>query len=281
MKVNTNPNLYNLIKQIDQNYATANVDLSEWPSNTRLGMEAAKRFARTEYERLLQEYAKEFHKTVAKIFVKNNVEIGDKIRALLVEEGAITVPADSIYKAMAARIEPMVGADRQFGSAAYARLLETVSEHARHYRVTPHSMLVEPIGVYVPDFQSLTDVVRDTVRAAFGDALNKAYITDVVTYKAIQDKISNNLTIIVFSGLTESEQSALMESVFSGQPAFGVELKENEEPDKSFILTLYQRVKDSLGIKFKAPAVTVPTDNVDGMTVEKMAKMQKRNQKDK
>lgn len=238
--------LKEVVEKLNEAKEMANMDLGDHPWQTRPGMEMRKAQAKRDVETLGVEYRKALQSSVAKLFIEGSTDNIKKFSKLLEKEGVTVFYVDSLYENIATVVQPTLSLGNSFSSAAFMRLVEMVGTFARAHGIIPHTNLVEPVGVGVNSLEELTNVVRDVVRNAFGDNLNKAYLYGNVVNIAFDRQFSGDLAVLVIKSSSSEEQSSLTESLFPGQPSFSLTMEDDESPDKSLALKIYRKMSETL-----------------------------------
>ncbi len=237
--------LLKLLANIEANQGLADADLSTWDWRTRPSMEINKSEARRALVNLKGEYLKEFTKLTAKLFVDGTPEQVTAITSLLTKEGANVLVAPNIYQFLADNTAPKLSFGEAFSTSAWLRLTELLGDTCRTFDVYPHTPPVQPQPVAVNNNDELVEVIKGVVREAFGDTLNRVYLTSIFLNNALVNKFDKDMAIVVVSGLSEKEKASLMDTLFPGQPSFSLSMAANEVPDKSTALKVYRRVYET------------------------------------
>ncbi len=241
----TKGELFKLIKTIKDNQDLVDADLTEWDWRTRPALEISKSEAKRTLVGLKGQYLKEFTKLTSKVFIDGTPEQVSSFTTLLTKEGANVFTAPNIYEFLADNTAPKLSYGNVFSTAAWMRLTEILADTCRTFDVYPHTPPVEPVNTAIYSKDDLVDVIKDVVRNAFGDTLNKVYLTSNFLNNALVNKFDKNMAIMVVSGLSENEKASLMDTLFPGQPSFSLSMAAEEVPDKSTALKVYRRVHET------------------------------------
>ncbi len=234
-----------MIKEIDESENMAKMELDNYPWQTRPGMEVRKAQAIKDLDRLKFEYKKEFLNHVAKVFVS-----GDKNRDFFVNlfkgEGAFVESADRLYREISAYIEPQVLPwGSTFNSNAYMRLIDSVVSYARNSGLMQGFPLKEPLNQACNDFNDLVKLVKNTIRNAYGDSLNSAFLTNALGNEALTRKFDKDIAMFVLTDLSPEEKNTMPGLVLANQPSFALDLNDDETPTRAAVLKMQSKINDT------------------------------------
>ncbi len=245
-----------ILENIKSLQSLADFDLTEWDWTTRPGKEIQKSQAKRDLVPLRATYLKEFSNRTAKVFVDGTPEQVATFITLLNKEGGYTFTSPNIYDFLATMVVPKLSLGSTFSSAAWGRLNEVLGDICRTYEVYPHTMPQEPNSPQINSNADLVGVIKGVVRKAFGDTLNRVYLTSNFLNEALTTKFDKDVAIVVVAGLSDEEKSSVMETLFPGQPNFSLSMAPDETPDKSTALKVYRRVFEAFNSKKSAKKVT-------------------------
>lgn len=240
-----NDQLKTLLKQLNDTEADAILDLTQWDWRTRAGMEMRKSMAKQSLPSLKKQYVTELGKRAVRLFITGPQDKADQLIKMLNEEGASTVKLVSVYTYIAARIEPTLTNGGTFGSGPFLRLLEVLQGIAFPFGLVPNAPIQEPKNIATPTFEALVSLVKDTVRAAYGDTLNRFYLLEQFSNAAIEKRFTKKLVVAAFTDLSESETKELSSTLFVGQPTFSLDIGEDDIVDRSLLLSVYKKIDAS------------------------------------
>ncbi len=251
-----NEKLNVLVNKLNEAQEVAGLELGDWDRRTKAGMEVRKAQAKQEVIELTYQFTQSLGQSIAKVFVTGTPE---KIAAFSAELGKeVTVfTVGSIYEEIARLVEPALSHGGSFSSPAYLRMVEVVGMYVQTLRVFPHTNIVEPVGFGIPDFATLVAIIKETVRAAFGDTLNRAYIARSVVKQGVAEKFNKEFGVVLLGGFSPDETQSLTDTLFPGQPSFALEIGAEEEVTKSMALKTFRKIAQRL------------MKNTDGSTTEK------------
>lgn len=250
-----------VLEKLNEARVIADRDLSGMPRQTLPGLEIQKAQAKREVRVLTNEYCSLVYPTVAKLFVRGTNEKVKEFVQLFSKTNP-TVLVDSMYEYVASVVQPTLSKGETFSASATIRLKEITGTVCNSYGVVPQRNFNPPTSISINTPQQLTDIVRDTIRDAFGDSLNKAYITGNLVSSALTGQFAGEMLVLVVPGTTAEEQNSLTEVLFPGQPQFSLDLTDGEMPDKAMVARLYRQMTDSF---IKQGKMTRPSRSISNV----------------
>ncbi len=216
MDLNERLSLYNQTKKM------AEADLSGWDRRTIMGVQTAKQQAGKDLEGIRKSYNEGVAKVIAKVFLTGSPEKTAKFAAYAETEGAIIVDGAGLYRDLATPIEAMIDPRRRtFDTGHVVRLYQELSDFAQKNGIKEMPEPKVDNNDYnggAPDFNTVVDIVRKSIRRTSEDDLNVLYLQNKILDKAL-DKETTKVTPVVIYGLSQDEIKNLSEKLFPGQPA--------------------------------------------------------------
>ncbi len=205
-------------------------------------MELLKRNAKDELVKIADEFLNLVEVASAKVFINGNEKQLVKFLNLLEKDNSVIV-APNLYIELANRIAPTLGQDKWFSPSTWTRTQEVIKEYAHHLNVYPTKLPEEPNNISVNQFEGLVDVVRNVVRGAFEDRLNRRYLLENIAKKALELEEVKSVIFVVIHSTENKEKEQLAEMLFNKQPNYTVTFKENEEVKEEVIKDLVKKAK--------------------------------------
>jgi hypothetical protein len=209
---------------------------------TRPGMELQRQVAKKDLVVFSNQFKELFTKTVTKIFVSGaSKENLNTLAGLLEKEKLSVFHASSVYENIADTVRTRLSAGNLLTTPAFMTMNDTVKMLSNHFMVYPATTLVKPVDTVINDNATLVDIVRQTVRAAFGDELFKCYAYEQIFKLALDSGFDNKMAVVLVSQSSVEEKNSLLGSLFPGSPTFSVDL-EGEVPTRAHALKLLQKI---------------------------------------
>jgi hypothetical protein len=246
-----------ILSAIEEEKSWLDKDLDYVPGAYRQSTEARQNQAKRQLEDLKLEFRREFVNVVAKMFVTGPVDKINKFADFFSREGAGVFSADNMYKLMAEEIMPGIRFGTTFGINSYMQLLDVINNVARSLNVYAQNDFKEPSGVVINSLDDLVNTVKTVVRGAFDDRLNCTYILHRISNEALNVKFNNKFAVLVIPNASLEEKSVMLDSLFPGQPNFTLEIGEEEEPDKSMAMKIYNKISSTF---FKLGKISTKTE---------------------
>jgi hypothetical protein len=224
----------------------ATIDLETWPRNSLSSITNTVNEAKANLADLKKEYGSRISELTIGIFAMGSgAEAFAKMAE--VEGGTLTVHADALYTRLADMITPVLADSREFSIIAFNRLIQGLTDVAHELGFKAMDMPKYVIGP-VPTRESLVQHIRKTVRATYGDDMNRLYIAAEIQKLALAAKFKSTALPIVFIGM---EDAAEIEGLKASVAKFGDSIFVSENAvDKAFVLKVFATVK----AKFKKTA---------------------------
>jgi hypothetical protein len=245
--------LEGVLKDLEAANQLANMDLMQHDWRTRSGMENLKYKSKERVLDLTMEYHKAFSEVVSKVFLNCSTEQVAKLGEELERYGLGAFHSVSLYHNLAEVVKPMLSLGSIFSTAAYVRLVELLGDLGRSHGIVPYNNPTEPVNVVCNTFDDLVNLVRNVVRASFGDQLNRAYILNTVAGSAIGRKFNGDKAVVLLNNMTPEEIGTFSEGLYPGQPTFNLEIDQGEEINyKSLVGKINTRVSQAFYKKSEA-----------------------------
>ena len=238
-------NMQELVQQLSEALVVANEDVSRIEYNFRPGFVIRQNQAKQEVLRLTDEFRKRLLSHSVKVFV-TGTKNKDVFTKLVESSQSYVTSVNELYVEIAKYLEPLVHYGGNFTSSAFIRLNDTVYGFINRFHL-PSMTLVEPINIGVQSFDDLVRIVKETIRKAYGDALNNSYMVNNLLDTALKVKYNKDYTLFVVTDVMPEDRTQLSENIMVGQPSMVVELDEEEgEVTPKFVEALRARAVKSL-----------------------------------
>ncbi len=232
-----------LMMKIEETTHFAEQDLSNWPWQTRPGMISRQHQAKEELGVQKLEYQKVLLGSSVKVVVDGDA-LKKEFVDLMKSEGAFVFSANHLYAELAAHIKPVVNFGHGLPPDALLKAKEITYLYARNFGARPLNDLTLPFGRAVTDFDDLIQVVKQSVRNAFGDSLNKYFLTNLYLEQGLKERFVKDLSLFVLVDLTNDEKGVLLDTLLTGQPNLLVEL--DSEVPKAVYEKIHKKAQNLL-----------------------------------
>lgn len=167
------------------------------------------------------------------------------------EEGnTLTVNAAAMYERFATMIEPVIADSREFGITAFSRLTQGLTDVGHELDLKAMDMPKFKDGK-VKTHAALVTHIRNIVRAALGDDLNRLYVSDFIQKQAYEKKFKGSAYPIVFIGLADADEAKGLEGSVA---KFGTRIfTSTNQVTKEEVLEVFKAVKTRLKAKTSTP----------------------------
>ena len=230
----------------------ATIDLEAWPRNTLASISNTVNEAKDRLGDLKKKYFNRVAELTIGIFVLGDE--AERVAQIAEEVGeTLTVRADALYTRLADMIDPVLPDSREFSVIAFNRLIQGLSDVGHELDVKAMDMPKFNLGK-VADVAALVAFIRETVRNAFGDDINRLYLTAEIQKKALASKFKGSGLGVVIIGLQGADEVAGLSSVVA---KFGEKVFTNSDAavanivDKDFVLATLQSVAEKFKSKKK------------------------------
>lgn len=237
--------LENLLKEIETMKVLANQDPANFNPRSRPGLEMQVRQSKDTLASLKEQYSKELLDNSIGIFVSGTSESVQKFSVVAEKEGnTLTLDANELYEKLANEIEPSIGNSREFTSNQAMFLLGSLKGISKELGVTEmQAPKLHEIRV-VRTHQDLVSYVRTVLREAAGDELNKLYLSNALTKKALKICYSGSVVPVVIVNAQQDEVNPLSKLFQKG--AFNIPIDLEATIDKEYVLKTFQQTKKKL-----------------------------------
>lgn len=244
--------LKDLVKKISENKKLVAIDLEAAPRNTLPSLQAMVFNAREELKTQLLEYAGRIRANGVGILMYGDSARQNEFAALAVAEapGTVHVRADELYDNLAARVEPTLGASKDFSTTQ----LQVLHDELRFYRdqlgISGLTMPMMTDIICVPTRKALVNYVRDLVRKVAQDDLMRLYVDKKINDLAVEQHFSSKTLPVVVTGLFDPAEAAAVSDLFSKKSAVDVGTSD-DEVNKEFVLNALTNVRKQFVSKSK------------------------------
>lgn len=228
----------------------ANRDLAGWDIRTLAGAQTAKRHAQDELARISVDYRNRVAAAANKVFLTGSPASAESVLKALKDE-FVVVRGDEIYRTLAKNIERQLSPlKRQFGMGALNQISEDLEILFAELDLSAvPSIRFDPnkLDTTVAEFDDVVAMVRDVVRANFGDDVNRHFIERSVYLTATSRFLDDTSVPVIVTGLIAIEANTLAMALFPGRPSTVINL---DDLDKKTV------VKTAKALIFKALGTT-------------------------
>jgi hypothetical protein len=242
-----NTDLKSLVKEVALVQKRANVDIEAASWQTRPSLQNMKMEALEQLAKLKEQYTRKVRSNTLGVFVfggQPRVEAFCKIADE--EAGVMQVNGNDLYRRLAARIEPNMGASREFGPTQLQGLIEGLRDINQEMGVRTMRMPNLQAINAPKDVQELTTYIRKLVQGVVGDDLLRMYVDQKINQMAIDTEFSGNILPVAVAGI-EKEEAVALASLFSNSVSVEVGTSEGGEVNKEYVLNQLKNLKS----KFK------------------------------
>lgn len=233
-----------LVEQIVETSKIANIDLEGWPRISLPSIMSTVVDAKARLEVLKVEYYELVSKATIGIFVFGS-DGSDEVFATIAaaEGGTMTIHADALYQRMADLITPVIPDSKEFNINAFSKLAQGLAEVGRDLELKAMDM-PKFVPLKVTNRAALVEHVRNTVRDALGDDLNRLYVSKEIQRKAFEMKFKGSALPVVIIGLGSADEATKLEATVA---KFGAKVvTEPGNVTKQEVLDTFQTIKDRL-----------------------------------
>lgn len=221
--------LDDLLVNLEEATRFATTDLSGWDPRTAAGAMIRKREAEDQVTSLTSAYETLITNSFVKVFV-SGPRAAD-FAASQDKKGFVTVDGTELYVEFAKVVEPsMDPKTRQFGTNELILLTQVMLRYMQqnHIMVLDQPKLDgNELDVIRPDFQSVVDIVRKSLRNGNGDTLLLVDLHKKVLAAALSKKVSDLMVPVIVFGVTADETQSLKTKLFGSQPSITIEATES------------------------------------------------------
>lgn len=236
-------NLKESLEALKEAKKIANSDPFEAPKATRSGYQTLIAQMRAKLPELVNDYVKQLEKNIYKVYFTGDTPKNAEFVELL-SKNAVVISTQDLYGEVAARVEPTLGKDGNFGSESWRRYIEVIGEYARKYGVVAKKLPVEPAGTGSKDLKELRLLIKKVTEEAFGWDLNKMYIYETVYKKASELNLTEGALIFVPIFVDDlNERDIINTQAYTHKPSYTVTFKEDEEPTVKLVQQFIKQVQ--------------------------------------
>lgn len=247
--------LVNLLSEYKKALNVSEMDLSDWPPQTKPGLEIMKRQAYYDLYDLNKKYQEEVVKGFAKIFLLGDPEKITKFAAFAATEGALVIDGRAVYLRLADPINKTIDQSRrEFATAQVVRLFEELADLARELDIKslPQPKLDANVtGTMVPDLNAVVDVVKAAVRNSCGDDLNCLYMQRYLGANALRQGVTSAVVPVIITGLDSDEMQSIGTQLFAGQPVITASVDALNVEDDARMLAFVSSLSNKVLKAFK------------------------------
>jgi hypothetical protein len=254
------PSLKEVIDEIKSVSQIAERDLSGWDPRTLQGVQAAKNEAKRKLQTLSLVYRQSLANSVTKVFLVGDVS---RVDSFLEQAGdsILAVRGDDLYRQLATAVNKTMDGTRRFGTGQLNRLASSLDDFAVVLGVEtfPYpKMDRNHMGTVLPEIEDVLGLVRTIVRNTAGDSVNRIFLEQAISNKALGRTIKESKVTAVIGGLSTIEASALGASLFPGRPVVYVNVDDANPKDlvKSVKSLITKGIKALTGAKAEEEPVT-------------------------
>lgn len=231
------------LQQIMSEYTAAQAAAARNPEEynftARPGIEMAIRAAKDKLESLEKQYQKEFLAAAVAVFLD-----GPGAQALVGYHGVIAADASALYRRITDLVDPTLGSSRTFTANQGSRVLTELRNVGVELHVASMKQVDFGPAVEVPTFSDTLAVIRNGVRKALHDDLNRMYLEAVVVRQALALKFTGNSAPVFIVNALPDERDALATPFGKGQTTWSV--RADVEVNDDYIRNIIKEVNRRL-----------------------------------
>jgi hypothetical protein len=169
------------------------------------------------------------------------------------EGEGLVVDASALYKRLADEIEPTLSDSRQWGVGQTQKLHMSLQEVMHELGLVELPMPDRNSMPVVRTYEDVVGHVRDIVRSACGEFLNKLYLEAQAVKSALRIRYTNTLTPVLITNARDDEAGELAKSFAKGSAEIMV--TKEDDVDKDFVYKVFKQVNSVIN-KENKPTTT-------------------------
>lgn len=221
----------------------AAIDVDSKPRAARPAFEIRKRQAETKIQALTDEYQGVLFQDAVGIFIIGSPKKSAEFAAVAEKVAkTLTCDVDEVYKFLAAQIEPLLGASREFQGLHLTVLIQSIKAVAIASAMRAKSLTAPVLkdSRVVPTTEALVAFIKSMIQEAMGNDLMVAYLGKSVSNRALKLSYAESPAKIVVVNATAPE-AQLLASSFRSRRQF--KLNDTAAIDESFAIGVVEGKK--------------------------------------
>ena len=239
-------NTADLAKAVTEVYAQANVNVDDFPPNSRASHEIVKRQAQDRLAELTEKYKAAINDSIGCVLLYGDPERVQKFLKHLPEtECNIVLDARDMYQEIAEVVHPMIGNDRKYTPNHMAKIMQLVMELARDNGIEIFDNIEYQVE-FVQNTLALRKIIQRGMRKQYTDKFNLQVIKNRILNKAFEQRFSGTALPVVLHGLSPEEAEYFARTIKTN-----VCLNLDDQPriDKKLVTTTIQDLVNILNNK--------------------------------
>jgi hypothetical protein len=237
--------LEKITTDLDRVEKTATINLDDIPQATRGSWGNAQREAKEQLNALKSSYRDAlFGNAVAILMNGDPGKIDEYVK--LVRDGGegLSVDANALYDRLAKSVEETVGGSRQWGVTQTQRLHLALQGVLHEVGLTEMPMPAKDSMPFVATYGDVLAHVRQIVRDAVGDSLNRVYIENAVIKQAREIRYIGVMVPVLVTNARSDEADNLTRSFAKGNTF--VNLNTEDVIDKEFLVKSFKDINKKI-----------------------------------
>ena len=246
-----NESLKDLAEKMRVTKRRAETDLEAVPYQTRSSMANMKRNAEGQLETLRKDFANAVRRASIAVFLAGDPARQEKFAEIAKKEvtGAmVVVHADAVYERLANRVQPSLGASRQFGVGQHQLLLGTLTDVEKELDIRWMSRPAPGSDRAIQGHEDLVGYIRSLIRTSVGDELTKVYVDRQIVDSAVSVEFAGSTLLVIVVG-SDAAETAALSGLFTHANTIPVGTSEDGEVDTEFVLKYLAQTKKKLKLK--------------------------------
>lgn len=237
--------LEEIVKDIEKTEAIANMVLEELPTAVRPSWAGRILKSQNDLKDLKAEYRACILRSAVAIFTIGDAEKSREFGAFVVAQNeGVVVDASALYKRIADSIEPTLAESRQFGVTQTYKLHQGLQEVMHEVGLQEMPMPDRALEVITKNYEAVVDHVRNVIRGAAGDMLNRLYVEKQIADAALSIRYIGGMTPVVVLGALLTEHRGLAAAFNKG--SCEAEVKTDDTINQEFMENTFKEVNKKI-----------------------------------
>lgn len=208
-KNTTNKTAETLLDQMAEVEPMATMPTDNWDLRTRASIEATKKEAKEKLSSLKDQFFSMLMQNASVVVMTEDVT-AEAVEKYSKAQNAITVDAAALYRVLSESVEKVMGKNREYGAFQLMHLSVAAKDAVNAVDGGRFLALPNPKeAVYLNDENEVFQFVRQLVRDAGGDVLNKMHLERAIKQKAIGTRYVTSKPVVVVFGASQDEARTL------------------------------------------------------------------------
>lgn len=198
-----------LFDQMAEVEPMATISTDNWDLRTRVSIEATKKEAKEKLTSLKDQFFSMLMQNASIVVMTEGVG-AEEVERYSKSQNAIAVDAGALYRVLSESVERVMGKNREYGAFQLTHLTLAAKDAVSAVDGARFLTLPNPKeAVYLNNEQEVFEFVRQLVRDAGGDVLNKMHLERAIKQKAIGTRYVTNKPMVVVFGAGQDEARSL------------------------------------------------------------------------